>query len=425
MIEKFFLTGLNYRTAPLEMREKLALSGDELKNALQELKKIEGVVEVVCLSTCNRVEYYFFREGDIREKIHEFMKKRFGLSDRELKENFYSLEGEAVVKHLFLVAGSLDSMVLGEPQILNQVKIAYSEGVSAGTAGKNMSELFHYSFRVGKRVRSETDIGRIPTSVSHVAVEMAEKIFGELEDKVVAILGTGEMGTITARELISHGVSKLFIVSRTVGRAEELIEEIGKGLPMTYEEFEKKIPEFDLIVASTGSPNKILTKKTISNAVSLRKGNPVFIIDISVPRVVDGNVEEIEGVFLYDIDDLERIADKNRTLRKKEAEQGRRIVEEEVMRFIGRTREIDVNYTLGLIHNKFKEIIREELNEMIEEMRKKKHMSEEVIEGCINSLSKKLLHHPSNIIKKYAREGKFEEIKEILESFFGLKGEKL
>lgn len=423
MIKKFSLTGLNYRTSPIELREKLSVSGEELKNTLQILKSYEEVLEVVGLSTCNRVEYYFFSEIPVWDNFKRFLKTHYKLEDDEIEKHFYYFEGEGAIRHLFIVAGSLDSMVIGEPQILNQVKVAYSDAVSAGTAGKRMSTLFHHSFRVGKRIRNETAIGEVPISISHVAVEMAERIFGSLEDKSAAVMGTGEMGLLTARELISHGIKNISVISRTTSRAEEIIESIGKGLPITYEDFFKGNTKFDVIITATGAPSRIITKNMVQEIITKRKGNPLFIIDISMPRVVEESCNDVDEVFLYYIDDLEKLAQENRTLRMEEAEKGKKIVDEEVNKFIKKLREIDLNKTIGMLYKSVGKIIEEEVEEMLEEISKKGKITPEIKEGFINSLTKKLLHIPSVKIKKIAREGKFIDIYEVFENIFDIKKE--
>ncbi len=421
MISRFFLAGLSYRTAPVELRECLAASGEELRNLLKEVKSIENVDEVVILSTCNRVEYYIFRTGPVQQKIKDFLKMRYNLSEEEIEKHVYFHESENAVRHLFYVAGSLDSMVLGEPQILNQVKAAYSEAVAGGASGVGMSTLFHHAFRVGKRIRTETGIGAMPTSVSHVAVEMAERIFGDLRKVRAAVIGAGEMGTLTVRQLHAHGVEDIVVASRTLAHAEELIEEIGTGRALTYDDFLREAHLFDVIITAAGSPTHILTYERAEGIVYKRKGAPLFIIDISIPRVVSDKVGKLEGVFLYDIDDLEKIADENKQLRLKEAEKARRIVDEEVKKFIARTREVDINDLLGELYSAVRRIVEEEYEELLHEFSRRGEFTQDLKEGFINSLVKKLMHVPATRIKQAAREGKLSEVADIMRMVFAIR----
>ena len=306
--------GLNHRTAHLEIRERFAVRDEEMTEVLGRLRDIEGVSGVVMLSTCNRVELYASGLCPIRalEGFRSILAERAGL-DAPL---YHHVTPQAV-RHLFRVASGLDSMVIGETEILGQVKKAYSVASEAGAATRSLHKLFQHAFRVAKSVRTETQITSGPTSIGSVAVELAGKIFGSLEGLRVMILGAGEISERTARSLQSRGVRSVIVSNRTYERAAELAAEIG-GMALHFDHWEKSFADIDILISSTSAPHAILTPEKLAPLIHLRRGAPLFVIDLAVPRDADPAINDLDGVFLYDIDSLEQIASQSLDIRRQE-----------------------------------------------------------------------------------------------------------
>ncbi len=326
---KIYAVGVNFKTAPVEVREKLACKKEELKDLLVDLKTLSGVEELCILSTCNRVEIYTYAQETALRTLVDLFVKRKGFENA--KTYMFTYEGEEAVFHIFRVASSLDSMVVGEPQIVAQFKEAFGEAKSAGTLGKILSRLFEKALRASKRVRTETAIGRNAVSVSYAAVELAKKIFGDLKNARVLLVGAGEMGELAANYLKRLG-SQIFITNRTYERALQLAQKL-EGNALRFEELPNYLHTMDIVIVSTGAPNYVITKELVSKAMKRRAYEPVFVIDISVPRNVDPQVGKIEEVFLYDIDDLKDVVEKNLKDRLKEAKKADIILWDEVKKF--------------------------------------------------------------------------------------------
>jgi len=354
------LLGLNHKSAPLEIRERLAFVNlEELKKGLSLLKRDSILKEVVILSTCNRVELYAVspRISDIL--LFNVFERLKGVPSDEIAPFCYFKVGQEAVRHLFIVASSLDSMVIGEPQILGQLKEAYEVALEEGTVGFFLHRLFQRAFFVGKKVRRETGIGDGAISVSYVAVELARKIFGDLENKRVIIVGAGEMCELAARHFRSHGVREIMVANRTWQRGLELASKIG-GTPIPFEEIKERFKEADIILSSTGASRPLIFKEDVKKALKYRKGKPLFIIDLAVPRDVEPEVNELDGVFLYDIDDLKQVAQEHANNRLNEAERAKELVEEEVEKFTKWYRSLEIVPTI------------KDLREWAEALRKKR-----------------------------------------------------
>ena len=306
--------GLNHRTAHLEIRERFAVRDEEMTEVLGRLRDIEGVSGVVMLSTCNRVELYASGLCPIRalEGFRSILAERAGL-DAPL---YHHVTPQAV-RHLFRVASGLDSMVIGETEILGQVKKAYSVASEAGAATRSLHKLFQHAFRVATSVRTETQITSGPPSIGSVAVELAGKIFGSLEGLRVMILGAGEISERTARSLQSRGVKSVIVSNRTYERAASLAAEIG-GMALHFDHWEKSVADIDILISSTSAPHAILTPEKLAPLIHLRRGAPLFVIDLAVPRDADPAINDLDGVFLYDIDSLEQIASQSLDIRRQE-----------------------------------------------------------------------------------------------------------
>jgi len=326
-----YALGVNFKTAPVEVREKLACSAAETSKLLMDLKTRSGVEELCILSTCNRVELYAYSNGEesIEVLVSLFLKEK---SLPEAQKHFFIHRGEQAVFHVFKVASSLDSMVVGEPQIVAQFKEAFKLAREAETTGKILNRLFEKALRASKRVRLETGISRSAVSVSYAAVELAKKIFGDLRNSRVLLVGAGEMGELAANYLKRLG-SKIFITNRTYERALKLSRSLG-GNALRFEDIESYLQDMDIVIVSTGARNYLITREMIKRAMKKRSYEPMFLIDISVPRNVEPSVGEVDEVFLYDIDDLKEVVESNLKDRLREARKAEIILWDEVKKFM-------------------------------------------------------------------------------------------
>lgn len=312
-----FCIGLNHKTAPVEIREQLAFSQKHLSESLHEIVDLEGVEESVVLSTCNRVEVYGASSACplAMEQIKNFLIEHFSIG-RHLVD-FYRLQGEAAAWHLFEVASGLDSMVLGETEIFGQVKTAYSIAHKAGTTGKRLNKLFQQSFTIGKLVRSNSRIQHGSTSIGAVAVDLAEKIFGDLSESQVMMVGAGEMSRTTAQSMISRGARGIIVSNRSFDKAEELADLLN-GKAMRFDNWESALPDIDILISSTSAPHAVIKKEIIERNMKKRRGRSLFLIDIAVPRDIEDGIRAIDNVFLYNIDQLSQIAEEGKVQREKQ-----------------------------------------------------------------------------------------------------------
>jgi len=327
------LIGMNHRTAPLEIREKLSLSCWNDVNPVKELLKIPHLKEAIYLSTCNRVDVLADAEDTALalDNLKSFVFHHGNLSREEMERCLYVYFDQDAVRHLFRVASSLDSLVMGEPQILVQVKEAYHRAVENKATGLILNKVLHHAFHVAKRVRTETSIAGNAVSVSYAAVELAKKIFGNLEGKTVLLVGAGEMSELAARHLINQGVKRFLIANRTYSRAQQMAETFH-GTAIEFEQLAEKVGEADIVITSTGATGYVITKEMVAKALRRRKNRLLFLIDIAVPRDVEPEAGEIDNVFLYNIDDLQEVVDENIKGRRQEAEKAEAIIEEEVVK---------------------------------------------------------------------------------------------
>jgi glutamyl-tRNA reductase len=328
--------GLNHRTTPVEMRERLAFPEDHANAAASQIYALPGFKESLVLSTCNRVELYATHElADSREghdALRSFLAGQFSLEDAHLESlAFYRLANDEAARHLFRVVSGLDSMVLGETEIFGQVKAAYQRALAAATTGRTLNKLFQQAFTVGKRVRNDTSIQRGSTSVGSVAVDLAEKVF-DLKQCRVMLVGAGEMSRTCAQSLLSRGAQSIIVSNRSYERAEELAKEMG-GRAMRFDEWEDALHEADVIISSTSAPHFIIKPELLDRVMRQRRWEPMLVIDIAVPRDVDPEVNKIEGVYLYDIDALQAIADDGRRERQRALAACEQIIEEQLAKF--------------------------------------------------------------------------------------------
>ncbi|HDY88671.1 MAG TPA: glutamyl-tRNA reductase, partial [bacterium] len=327
--------GLNHKTAPIEVREKVAFDGPKLDEAIAALKNSAEVKENIILSTCNRVEIYANVNGldSGIESIKEFISNFHEVPRDLLDKSLYIHKGAEAVKHMYRVASSLDSMIVGEPQILGQLKDAYDTALKNKSTGVFLNKLMRKSVSVAKRIRTETKIAESAVSISFAAVELAKKIFDDLSTKSFMLIGAGEMAELAARHLINNGVKDVYVTNRTIARAEELATEFnGKVIP--FESFIQELQHTDIVICSTGAPHYILMKDHVHQTMKARKQKSVFIIDISVPRNIDPEINDLDNVYLYDVDNLQGVIETNIQERAKEAEKAEKIVNEEIGSFL-------------------------------------------------------------------------------------------
>ncbi len=328
--------GLNHRTTPVEVRERIAFPESHLPEALQEVRALPGFEESVVLSTCNRVELYAAHQPDnpgaAHQQLSAYLSRHFNLSPAEVEAlSFYRLDDEETARHLFRVVSGLDSMVLGETEIFGQVKQAYQTALESRSTGRTLNKLFQQAFQVGKKVRHETSIQRGPTSVGSVAVDLCEKVF-DLKQCHVMLVGAGEMSRTCAQSLMSRGARSVIVSNRSYERAVELASEM-KGKALRFDEWESVLHTTDVIISSTSAPHFVIKPELVAEVMRKRRWEPLFIIDIAVPRDVDPRVNEIEGVYLYDIDALQSIADEGRRERERQLAECERIIEEQLAKF--------------------------------------------------------------------------------------------
>jgi glutamyl-tRNA reductase len=351
---KLLLTGLNHRTAPVEVRERLAFEDQALPQALDDLKRRPGLIEGMILSTCNRVEVAVTadEQSDVESAVEGFLADSRRVDRAWVTPYLYRFDGPDAIRHLFRVASSLDSMVVGEPQILGQLKAACARAKECGAMGGFLGQVMDRAFTVAKRVRSETDIGESAVSVSYAAVELAREIFGALSGKRVLVIGAGKMAESAARHLKRAGVSEILVTNRTRERAEAMADDCG-GRVLDYEYFEDAVPEVDIVLASSGAQHFILTRDQMRSAMTKRRNRPMFLIDIAVPRNIDPTVNELDGVFLYDIDDLGRVVDDNLKGRIETAKEAEEIVREEVDRMVLRLKTREAAPAIATLQEQF------------------------------------------------------------------------
>jgi glutamyl-tRNA reductase len=399
------LVGLSHKTAPVEIREKLTFPAHRQEEALSLLLATPDVAEAVVLSTCNRTEIYAVTAvgSDGPGAIVDFLADYHDLDRHDLVRYLYFSEGEAVVRHLFRVVASLDSMVIGEAQILGQVKEAYEHAFSNDSAGRIFNKLFRQSFEVGKRVRSETDIGENAVSISYAAVELAKRVFDNLSGRTVLILGAGKMSELTAKHLVSNGVKTVLVANRTYERAEELACRFC-GLAIRYEELFERMREADILISSTAATHYVLGKEQVASAMCGRKGNPLFLIDIAVPRDIDPEVNELDDVFLYDIDDLNGVVESNLEERMREARRAEEIIAEEMVAFERWIESMEVVPTVAAMRAKAEQVRSAELEKALKRLGGLSEKELQTVEQLTASIVNKMLHGPTARLKTVAGE---------------------
>jgi len=418
--ESIAIVGVNHKTAPVAVREKLAFSGD-CAGPLLSFVSIDGVRECCFLSTCNRVEVIFTarRTGEAARAVRDFLFANTGLAGAETEKYSYFHQGKEAVAHLYKVAASLDSMVVGEPQILGQLKQAYREALEQKTTGIVLNRLLHKSFSVAKRIRTETNIGSSAVSISFAAVQLARKIFGSLEDKAVLLVGAGEMAELAAEHLVSQGIGKVVVANRTLERATRLARRFS-GTAVGLDELTSQLAEVDILISSTGATDLILRKEDVKPLMRQRMNRPLFLIDIAVPRDLDPELNDLDNVYLYDIDDLKNVVDLNKAGREKEAVRAEGIVAEEVIKFGQWLEGMEIAPTITAMRQKANAIRQAEVARTLATLKSLSEEERRSVEMLANAIVNKLLHEPTVFLKNSASHGDAQARLDFVRRLFGL-----
>ena len=400
---KFSITGVNHRSAPVEVRERLAFDEKGLSDALENLKGRPGICEGMILSTCNRVEVALACEENSNGEaaVDAFLADTRHVDREWVQRYLYRYNDSDAIRHLFRVASSLDSMVVGEPQILGQLKNAFAVAKDHGVVNSFMDALVTRAFSVAKRVRTETEIGSNAVSVSYAAVEMAREIFGTLANKKVLLIGAGKMSEAAARHLARCGVTSIFVTNRTRERADEMAK-LFKGKIVEYGRYLTFLPEVDIVITSSGAPHYILTSNNMRKVIAQRKNAPMFLIDIAVPRNVEPTVNQVDNVFLYDMDDLQKVVETNLKGRKQEAEEAEQIISEEVERMVTRLKSREVVPMIVSLQEQLEHLRQGELARYHGKFGTLTREQEDALDQLTRSLMNKIAHGPISELRKQA-----------------------
>ncbi|MEK7748373.1 MAG: glutamyl-tRNA reductase [Nitrospirota bacterium] len=400
------VAGLNHRTAPVELREQFAFSEATTEKALYQLRENPLIEEALILSTCNRVEIYaVVKDTELGcGALKQFFLGQTNNQEVAVSTALYLYESNACLKHLFRVASSLDSMMIGEPQILGQIKDAFDLAMLHKSTSLILNKVFKKAISVAKRVRTETKIAENAVSISFAAVALAKKIFGDLRKKTVMLIGAGEMAELAARHFISSGVQSILVANRNYDRTVELALEYH-GTPVSFEDFPVEMAKSDIVLCSTGAPHYLVSRDAVSKVIAARQNRPIFFIDISVPRNIDPAINELDNVFLYDIDDLKLSVEANIRTRENEALKAEEIVAEEVLQIICWFRSLDAVPLIVALKERSELIRQEEMKRVFDKLSALSEKEREVIDGLTVSIVNKLLHGPLTLLKKEA-EGK-------------------
>ena len=394
--------GLNHTTAPIEIREKLSLSESDQHSALMQLVERYGLHEAAILSTCNRSEIYVAGENSgALDGCRRYLAEVQGIELHHFKPYFYELSDGDAAQHLFSVACGIDSLVIGESQILKQVRQALEIAQHKGSARLLINELFQRSLRVGKRARAETDIGRGRLSISTAAVELASQIFDSLEGRHALLLGAGEMIELTAQYLMESGIARFFVANRTYERGAELARRFD-GTPLHFEDFTRRIAEIDIVISSTAAPDFVLGEEALRQAMQQRRGRPLFLIDIAVPRDIDPKVRDLDNVFLFDIDDLKKVVETNRSEREREILQVQEIIAEELGDFLHWFNSLGTGPLIKALHQHAQDLSQMELERWTGKLAHLPEQDRQLIASILKGYANKLLHQPLVQVREFA-----------------------
>jgi glutamyl-tRNA reductase len=403
---QLFAFGLNHNTAPIKIREQVNFSPERLKQALHDLVDHEFVQEVVIISTCNRTELYCGLASDTTQAIISWLSHYHNIAIDLLKQHLYIYSQMEVVRHLFRVACGLDSMILGEPQILGQIKSAYSTACEAGASDRLLNKLFEHSFSVAKQVRTDTAIGGSPVSVAFAAVRLAQQIFGDLRDHTVLLIGAGETIELAARHLHENHLERMIVANRTIERARKLAKEFA-GYAITLEEIPVHLAEADIVISSTASSTPILSKADVTQAIKVRKHRPVFMVDIAVPRDIEPAVGELEDVYLYSVDDLNEVIQDNLRSREQAALKAEEIIDIHATHFMGWWNSLDVVETICNLREQAIEA-RHRIVKKAKRMINNGKSPDEAIDYLAHTLTNTLMHSPCAQLRQAGYDGREE-----------------
>jgi glutamyl-tRNA reductase len=413
--QSIVLIGINHKTAPIELRERVAISREELPEATRALAALPGVTECMIVSTCNRVEMLAAVESP-ETNVAGFLHSHFGIDPAVLAPHIYEHRDQQAVRHLFRVASSLDSMVVGEPQILGQVKDAFAVARASGTVGGHLEHLLQSAFAAAKRVRTETAIGSNSVSIASVAVELARKIFGSLNGRTVFLVGAGKMSELAARHLVQQGAGAILVTNRTLERARQLAEPFdGRVIP--FDKLYDAATEADIIISSTGAPHPIFRREHGQAFMHRRRNRPMFFIDIAVPRDVDPAMNKLEGIFVYDIDDLQAVAASHMAERSAQATDAETLITAEVDRFHQRRRAVNVAPAIVSLQQQAEEIRQNELKRIHAKLGSLSAEQIEAVEALTRGLMNKFLHPPMQALKQAARENDSTRVDALCEAW--------
>ncbi len=419
---EILVVGLSHKTAPIELRERLNVPESELSKPLELMGEVPELVERMLLSTCNRVEVYAVAEGEVEkaaEAIADCLAAYRNVERAAFADRLYTFVAAEAVRHIFRVASSLDSMVVGEPQILGQVKAAYAVAQAREATGIILNNLLEQAFHVAKRVRSETGIAASAVSVSSAAVELARKIFGDLTGRSVLILGAGEMAELALRHLVEDGVRSVLVANRSYDRAVTLARQFC-GRAVTYEAFRQEMVGADIVISATSAPHVILKKEDMQAIIQQRRHRPIFLIDIADPRDIDPACNEVDNVYLYNIDDLQSVVEANLKERKREAERAEAIIEREVGVYMNWLRSLDVVPTIVSLRRRVEQIRDAELTKALGRMGDLTPEQRAAITAMSHAMVNKILHQPMTELKRRAAHQDGHVYTSVLRRLFGL-----
>lgn len=391
---EIILIGANHKTAPVALREKLSFSEEETEAALEIFKKDTGIKEAIVFSTCNRTEILYIPEtGDQVDQVIAFISNYKQIDVAEFKSALYVHRGEMAIRHLFNVASSLDSMVVGEPQILGQIKQAYRMAVGCNSSGVLLNRMMHKAFSVAKRVRKETGIGDNAVSISYAAIELANKIFSDLSRKSVMLLGAGEMAELAVEHLISNRVKTILVANRTFKNAVELAQKFN-GQAVAFEERIEALKDVDIIISSTGAADYVMTRDDVKKIMKKRQHNTLFFIDIAVPRDIDPKINDISNAYVYDIDDLKNIVESNLEQRGKETVKAKRYIDEAVVKFEQWMESLAIVPTIKALNDKISAIVEMECNKTLSHLKHLDPKDVEAIQRMSKAIASRTIHDP-------------------------------
>ncbi len=398
--------GINHKTAPVDIREKVSFPPDRMDDALKDLLACPSVDEAAILSTCNRTEIYCGVENLDGEQLINWLANYHGLSADQIRDYTYVHTNDEGVRHLLRVASGLDSLVLGEPQILGQIKDAYGKANETGTTARLLGRLFQHTFNVAKQVRTDTAIGSSPVSVAFAAVSLAKQIFSNFEQHTAMVIGAGETIELVARHLKENGLGRIIVANRTVERAHAIAQEFD-GYAIALEEIPAHLAEADIVISSTASPLPILGKGAVESAIKARKRQPMLMVDIAVPRDIEGQVGELEDVYLYTVDDLQEIIQEGLKTRQEAAKQAEEIIDVQVTHFMGWLRSLNSVNTIREFREQAMSIQQSELEKAMTKLQSGAD-AEQVLKQLAHGLTNKLIHAPTSQIRQASHDGNME-----------------